>query len=265
MQDIHKDKDRYFEIQYLNSQTSILPFIQEYFHPEPGKRVLEIGSAEGGVLKAFVEKGCTCVGVELSPGRVELAKGYQADAIDQGRLNFMSEDIHEVHPEDLGGAFDLIILKDVIEHIHDQDRFMKRVSAFLKSDGIIFFGFPSWRMPYGGHQQIAKSKIASALPYYHLLPMPVYKGILSTLGERDKVIADLVEIKETGISTARFERLCDVHNLGILKRQKYFIAPIYEYKFGLKPKKLPGLLGSIPFFNDFITFQSYYVVQPLRK
>lgn len=260
MQELHTDKPRYFEIQYLNSKESILPFVQDSFTPGKGKRVLEIGSAEGGVLKAFVELGCYCVGIELSHSRTELAKEYQKEELEKGNIEFIAKDIYDIDADGLGEKFDLVILKDVIEHIHDQKKFMKEVSKFLKPEGVIFFGFPAWKMPYGGHQQVADGKLASKLPYYHLLPMPLYKGVLKVLGENKEKIEGLVEVKETGISTARFERLCRENNFNIEKRQKYFIAPIYKYKFGMTPKTLSPIVGNIPWFNDFFTFQSYYVI-----
>ena len=80
-------------------------------------------------------------------------------------------------------------------------------------------------------------------------------------GENDNVIEGLIEIKETGISTKRFERICKENKYKIEKKIKYFVAPIYEYKFGYKTKLLPKWIGSIPFINDFFTFQSYYIVK----
>lgn len=38
--------------------------------------------------------------------------------------------------------FDLIILKDVIEHIPNQEKFIPYIKQFLKPGGRIFFGFP---------------------------------------------------------------------------------------------------------------------------
>lgn len=261
MQEIHQNKPRYFEIQYLNSKESIVPFVKDYFVPGKGKRVLEIGSAEGGVLKAFVEEGCQCVGIELSEGRTKLAREFQKEEIEKGNLSFIAKDIYDMEADALGEKFDLVILKDVIEHIFDQKKFMKEVSKFLKPEGIIFFGFPAWRMPYGGHQQIAHSKLASKLPYYHILPTPFYRGILKLCKEPKGVVEELMNVKETRISTARFERLCKENDFSIAERQKYFIAPIYKYKFGFTPKKLWKFVGAIPFVNDFFTFQSYYVIK----
>lgn len=260
MAHLAKDRPKYFEIQYLNSKNSIIPFVEDYFKPSVGKRVMEIGSAEGGVLKAFIETDCICMGVELSQARVDLANEFQKESIDEGKVSFVCKDIHDFDMSD-EEKFDLIILKDVIEHIHDQEKFMKRVEDFLKPNGYIFFGFPAWRMPYGGHQQICESKIASKLPYYHILPKFIYKGMLKMFGEKEGVIDALLEIKDTRISTSRFESLCKTNNFKIVKKIKYFVAPIYEYKFGYKTKVLWSWVGKIPWFNDFFTFQSYYLIK----
>lgn len=261
MEKLQSNKPKYFEIQYLNSKNSIVPFVNSHLAIKPGLKVMEIGSAEGGVLKAFTDLGCECLGVELIEGRVKLANEFMQEEVSSGKAKFVSKNIYDFKGDEYEHYFDLIILKDVIEHIHDQNKFMKEVKRFLKKDGFIFYGFPSWRMPYGGHQQIAANKWASKLPYYHLLPMPLYKGMLKWFGESPALIEGLEEIKITGISTRKFEKLNDQNGFKIIKNVKYFVAPIYEYKFGYKTKFLAPVIAKIPWFNDFFTFQSYYLVK----
>ncbi|MBL4705062.1 MAG: class I SAM-dependent methyltransferase [Flavobacteriales bacterium] len=265
MAHLNFDKPKYFEIQYLNSKGSIVPFVSDFFSPEKGKRVMEIGSAEGGVISAFLELDCQCLGVELSPSRVNLANEFLKEQVLEGSIAFVAKDIFDFSEEELKDQFDLVILKDVIEHIHDQEKFMKQVEKFLKVNGKIFFGFPAWRMPYGGHQQIAKSKIASKLPYYHILPKGIYRGMLKLFGESPRVIESLLEIKDTRISTRRFEKICVKNDYKVIKRTKYFVAPIYEYKFNYKTKKLWRWVGVLPWINDFFTFQSYYLIEKSEK
>ena len=255
------DKPRYFEIQYLNSKNSILPFLSDFYTPKKGDYILEIGSAEGGVLKAFTDLGCICTGIELSAYRVALANDFMKDEVNSGLINFISEDIYNINPTSLPHQFNLIILKDVIEHIHHQEKFIAIIEQFLAKNGVIFFGFPSWRMPYGGHQQIAKSNLLAKMPYYHLLPNYFYKQVLKVFGESQQTIDNLLEIKETGLSTKQFEKLCILNNYQILKKIKYFVAPIYEYKYGYQTKLLPRWIGAIPYLNDFFTFQSFYVIK----
>lgn len=85
---LQSDKPRYFEIQYLNSKNSILPFLEDHFTPSKEMNVLEIGSAEGGVLKAFSEKGCQCLGIELSESRVKLANEFAKEEVEKGLTSF---------------------------------------------------------------------------------------------------------------------------------------------------------------------------------
>lgn len=55
--------------------------------------------------------------------------------------------------------YDIILIHDVIEHI-DKCRkveFILHAKEFLSETGIIFWGFPAWQMPFGGHQQICRT------------------------------------------------------------------------------------------------------------
>ena len=171
----------------------------------------------------------------------------------------MVKDIYEVDVEkDFNGLFDIIILKDVIEHIHDQAKLIGWMKNFLKPEGIVFFGFPPWYMPFGGHQQICKSKI-SKLPYIHLLPKFMYRGILKN---RKENVDEMMEIRETGISIERFEKICKNEGYSIPHYRHYLLNPIYEWKFGWKARRQGLLIKAIPFARNFFTTCVYYIIQP---
>jgi len=259
MFEFHADRKRYFDIQVLNSSKYILPFIEADFKIEAGMRVLEIGCGEGGVLKPFLDKGAICVGVEFDQTRIENGKKWLSDEIDKGKLSFVVKDIYDTSVESLGGKFDLIILKDVIEHIHDQSKLLKRLKEFLTPEGIIFFGFPPWQMPFGGHQQLCQNAL-SKVPYFHLLPRPLYKNVLKLFKEPEHVVNDLLEIKDTGISIERFERIVKEADYKIVSKINYLFNPIYEYKFNIKPKKQNKLISKIPYLRDYFTTCVYYII-----
>jgi SAM-dependent methyltransferase len=261
MYQFHKDKKRYFDFQYWTARDYIIPFLSGKIDFNRKLQVLEVGCAEAGVLKAFLEKGHQCTGIELSEARTELAKEFQKDAIKEGRLKFINRNIYDINVEkDLETKFDLIILKDVIEHIPDQQRIIKRLKDFLVPGGKIFFGFPPWQMPFGGHQQICHNKFLKALPWFHLLPYGIYKRILKLGGERDVIIKELIEIKETGISIGQFENYCRRNKLKILQRKSFLTNPIYKFKFGLPVISYPNIIGYIPFIRNFYITASYYIV-----
>jgi 2-polyprenyl-3-methyl-5-hydroxy-6-metoxy-1,4-benzoquinol methylase len=260
MFEFQADRKRYFEIQALNAARYVIPFIEEQFPLSPGMRILEIGCGEGGVLKAFTDKGCIGVGVELEEGRVENAKQYMDAELRAGNVSFISKDIYLTDPaSELGGLFDVIVLKDVIEHIHDQPKLIAWMKGFLKPGGVIFFGFPPWYMPFGGHQQMCRNKWLSKLPYYHLLPRFMYRGILKW---KKEPVEALMEIRDTGISIERFEKICKQTGYAILHNRHYLINPIYEWKFGWKPRKQAAVIKAIPYVRDFFTTCVYYMITP---
>ncbi|MBK5271867.1 MAG: class I SAM-dependent methyltransferase [Bacteroidia bacterium] len=262
MFEFHADRKRYFEIQLLNAEKYVIPFIEEKFPITSGMRVLEIGCGEGGVLKAFIDMGCEGVGVELDAPRIENAKQYLSDDIAAGRIKFVLKDIYEVDTiKDFDGLFDIIVLKDVIEHIHDQAKLIGWMKNFLKPGGIVFLGFPPWYMPFGGHQQMCHSKI-SKLPYIHLLPRGIYRWLLK---KKKEPVEALIEIRDTGISIERFKRIYKKEGYKTFHNRHYFLNPIYEWKFGWKPRRQSLIIKAIPFIRNFFTTCVYYIIQPISE
>lgn len=261
MQKRHKNKLQYFEEQGLTTGKFVVPFLADLKKIKPGTTVLEIGCGEAGNLKPFLDLKCKATGIDISCHRIELAKEFYKDNKNRENLELICSDIYNVIPEN---KFDIIIMRDVIEHIPNQEKFMGFAKEFLQNDGKFFLAFPPWQNPFGGHQQLCKSKILSKLPWFHLLPEGMYRFVLKTFGETPGTIDALLEIKETGISIERFERILKQENYKIDKRVFYFINPNYETKFGLKPRKLTGLIAAIPWVRNFFTTAMYYVVSTGR-
>ena len=259
MQERHSNKDIYIKEQDYTTRTYVIPFIESSLKVDKNLHVLEIGCGVAGNLKPFLDLGCACMGIDLNKDKVEYARVYFTTHPNNHLLRLVVEDIYNM-TEQLREEFDLIILRDVIEHIHNQERFMDCLKNFLKPGGKVFFGFPPWQNPFGGHQQICRSKVLSLMPFFHLLPLFLYKGILSLFGEDKNTIRELAEIKETGITIERFERILKVGNWGVCRKTFFFINPNYEIKFGLKPKVTYSLIAAIPILRNFFTTACYYLV-----
>lgn len=257
----HRDERARFDQQVDNSRSYVLPFIESTIALGPGVNVLEIGCGEGGVLLPFAQRGCYCVGVDLNPLRIDIANNFLVAQVQKGQMQFLAQNVYDQgFLSKFSGYFDLIILKDAIEHIPDQEKFIPYLKNFLKPQGQIFFGFPPWYMPFGGHQQVCHNKFASVLPYYHILPKGLYKGILKMFGESEPVITELLEIKDTQITIERFEKIVQESDLKVLHQQHFLINPIYKYKFGLQPRKQLGFISAIPYIRNFLTTCVYYSV-----
>jgi hypothetical protein len=91
--------------------------------------------------------------------------------------------------------------------------------------------------------------------------MPLYTGILKLFGEPSKKIKGLKEIKSTGISIERFERIIRKNHYSIEGRQHYLFNPIYKYKYNLKAAIQTPLISRIPYLRNFLTTGVYYLVK----
>ena len=97
-------------------------------HPGTPARVLEVGCAAGGALKAARDLGFAATGVEVSP--LAAAPGIQEHGLDIriGRL----EDQH--FPD---GAFDLVLLYDIIEHLSAPSLILQECARVLAPGGVL--------------------------------------------------------------------------------------------------------------------------------
>ena len=260
MQERHKDRKQYFNEQGITTSKYVIPYISEFKSITDKIRILEIGCGEGGNLIPFVEIGCEVVGVDLNSGQIGNAREFISEHYQDSKVDLLNQNIYDIGTEDIG-SFDIVMLRDVIEHIPNQDKFLKHLKSFLKPDGIVFFGFPPWCMPFGGHQQICRSKLLSKTPYFHLLPVVLYKLVLKLFGETEGIINSLLEIKETGIGINRFQRIVAKNGYKFLKKTFYLINPNYEVKFGLKQRTQFKIVQAIPYFRDFLTTCLYSVIK----
>lgn len=268
MQQRHVNRMQYFNEQSESTRKYILPYIRQgtehTISISKGCRVLEVGCGEGGNLVPFLEAGCECWGVELSEWNYSNAVSFYAENPLKSHLHLVQKNIYDVTPDELGGVFDIVFLRDVIEHIPCQEQFMKHLKRFMSPTCIAFFAFPPWRMPFGGHQQVCRNKWISRMPYIHVFPKPMYKIILKIFGLSDKEINGFLNIAETGISIRRFEKIIRRENYQVIRKTNWLFNPNYEIKFGLKPRSLPFIFR-IPHVQDFYTTAMYYLLNTEKQ
>lgn len=257
MQERQRNRAQYFKELSITSKNYFIPYISLYKKIEAGMNVLEIGCGDGGNLLPFSEMGCNTLGVDIAESRIKDAMLFFEKSGAKGA--FIASDIFKL--TELEYHFDLIICHDVIEHIENKNVFLKNMKRYLKPQGIIFISFPAWQMPFGGHQQICKGKLVSHLPFFHLLPNSIYKTILKWGREKEGCMKELLEIKKTKTSIELFERIVKQEEIQIIDRTLFFINPHYEIKFGLKPKKLSPIFGSLPYVRNYFTTSCFYMLR----
>lgn len=257
MQIRHSDRERYFAEQARTTTHYYIPYIRRFMPGLPAE-VLEVGCGEGGNLLPFAQSGCRVTGVDLDPSRIEQARSFFARHTQPG--TFIASDIFQLKA--LQNKFSLILVHDVIEHIGDKAQFLAGLKKYLAPGGFIFIAFPAWQMPFGGHQQIARGRLLSHLPFVHLLPAFFYRKVMECSGEEKSTVRELLQIKQTKCTIERFRRVARETRYRIIDQQLYFINPHYEVKFGLRPRKLNKLAASLPYVRNFLSTSCFYLIEP---
>ncbi|MBA3531641.1 MAG: class I SAM-dependent methyltransferase [Ardenticatenales bacterium] len=97
-------------------------------------RLLDVGCATGIFLDGMRRLGWQVVGVEPSSSAARYARERFGLPIFKGRLEETSF---------ATGAFDVITLWDVLEHIHDPQQTLDEVARLLKPGGLLVFSVPN--------------------------------------------------------------------------------------------------------------------------
>ena len=103
----------------------------------PDKRVLDVGCAAGNLAEVLGERGCRVTGIEADPEAARQAEGRCERVI-----------VGNVERLDLGaeldeGSFDIILFGDVLEHLKDPLRTLKRLKPFLHPEGYVVASIPN--------------------------------------------------------------------------------------------------------------------------
>lgn len=119
---------------YENVRFDALPLL-----PENTDRVLEIGCGTGNTLAWLkANKGCSWVGgVEIFPQAAKEARS-KLDALYEGDGEVLDFPIET-------GSLDAVLCLDILEHMVDPWRMVRRLDALLKPGGVLIASIPNVR------------------------------------------------------------------------------------------------------------------------
>lgn len=213
---------------YLEYQSRIGDYYLHHFVAPytTGKRVLDIGCGEGGVLAPFSSAGYECTGLEYSFDRVEFARSKSSS-----NIKFINDSIEQFTTDQ---RFDVILMLDVIEHLVNKTAALQNIKRLLAPEGIVVISFPPFRSVFGGHQQVMRSFL-KFIPYVHLLPQKIYRLLLQRI-EKENFESHWRNY-QTGITIKQFEQLIQQVDFKIVKQLNYLVRPRQAFRFGLKIKE----------------------------
>lgn len=163
----------------------IISLLRRFLPPTDGMpRVADVGCGVGGLLDALASS-CACRGVDASATAVEFCRARGLDVI-RGSL-----------PDDLNltpGAFDAVIMSDVMEHVEDDLAAVRAAASLLASGGIMIVTVPAVKAMWSswdtvsGHKRrygagslkdvLSRSGLAlELLSYYNCTLLPVAAGV----------------------------------------------------------------------------------------
>ena len=245
MGEIHFNEQKQFTNSY------ILPYFEAHLPEFRNMKILEVGCAEAGFLDVLYEMKIEATGLELEQGRVDIALKNSPN------LNVMVGDITDDKiVEKIGKSFDLILMRDVIEHIPDRIAAFKNLNKLLNKNGFLYITFPPRFSGFAGHQQNAKS-ILQFVPFLHLLPNFIIRLFGNLFDEKTELIEGIILNYRIGLTIGAFEKLYSQHQFKSVVRELFLFRPVFKIRFNITPRKFPN----IPLLREFFAFGCEYLLQ----
>jgi SAM-dependent methyltransferase len=238
----------------------LIPLLSRWGVDVRGKSVLEVGCGNGGCGAAFSGAGCRVVMMDVDERLVSLARRHNDDEGIDARV-YAGDVFDESAPFYREGPFDLILFRDVVEHLVDTTRALWIARANLAEKGSLFVTFPPYYSPYGAHQQILPRRKAlflpyNRLPYLQLLPRRVFEGLVRGEGPAHREVMSLSGIR---LTIRRFERSVRESKLVTARKKMFLTRPSFALRYGV-PVVGASLLGRVALLREVAVTAAYYLL-----
>lgn len=243
--------------QYRLGEEVLVPLLiqKNVFHP--GDSVFEVGCGEGGVLTTFAKAGVkTAVGTDIHDERLIQGKAFisvEGQSIELSHHNILEDDI----PEKWRNQFDLILLRDVIEHLEDTRLALQRIKFLMKKGAFLFITFPPYYSPFGAHQHIVKN-FWGKFPYIQMMPKAVFFKMIQSGRKLD--VQEVIKMRDIQLSPEKLKRAALQAGFKVYSEDYYILRPVFKMKFGLPELKLPRQLNG-DFFQNVCSTEAAFILQ----
>jgi 2-polyprenyl-3-methyl-5-hydroxy-6-metoxy-1,4-benzoquinol methylase len=222
-------KTYYFNYQKTLANSYYIPLLKSNnIKINSDTKVLDIGCGDGGFLTAFSEQSNNCDGIEIKDFNWDETKSTQ----------FIIGDItSDSIKNNLKNKYDILILRDVIEHIFlgNKEDFLLSIQNYMDENSRLLITFPPFYSPFGLHQQAFLKFPLKIIPFLGWLPQFIIKILLKITNQKNKW-NDLKEIIDSKMTFHHFKRMIEVSGFEICFSERYFIRPSHEIRYGIKTK-----------------------------
>lgn len=252
--------DYYRRYQASLAERYLIPVLTRWGVALQGRHLLEVGCGDGGCGATFHRAGCRVVMMDVDERLVATAKkANDTEGIDIP--TFVGDALDPEATFYSHGPFDIVLFRDVMEHLEDPVNALKIVKQHLSQDGVVFVVFPPYYSPYGAHQQILPRKTIAGipynkLPYLQLLPKAWFLRIVAGDSTANEEVARLSDVR---LTIGRFESSVRAAGLQIRERKTYLSRPTFALRYGL-PVVPAGFLGKIPLLRELCVTAAYYLL-----
>jgi 2-polyprenyl-6-hydroxyphenyl methylase/3-demethylubiquinone-9 3-methyltransferase len=117
---------------YHNRASSLKKVIYKYL--PKGSRILDIAAGSGNFSLQLAEEGYSMVWNDLRSDLID----YVALKYEKGDLSYLPGNALDIE----SGAYDGVIISEIIEHVAHPDAFLKSIKALVRPNGYIFMSTP---------------------------------------------------------------------------------------------------------------------------
>lgn len=247
----------YFDYELAVGRDILVPWLKTKmrFH---NLTVGDFGCHQGGILQALRETGEVVAGngYDLNQAAIQTSP-FVGDEHFQIQVGDVTQ-LDAAHPR-----FNLILIRDVLEHIPDYATVVEKAFACLQPGGLLFVSFPPYYSPFGGHQQLA-SNAAKLLPYIHYLP----EGLFNTLVQTEdstymtalSAQEDMQSVRQTRLTLSKAEQAFQQAGFQMAGAEYFLSRPEFKVRYGI-PALSAGPLGRLWGLRELYVMGVYYLLR----
>lgn len=254
----------YWSYQYELARTYLVPCLRAWGVWSEGVRVLDVGCGDGGASAALAQSGASVHGFDLDPRRVE-------GAMHTARERHIALDLGVADITDaatlarFGGPYDLVLFRDVLEHIPDVDAALANSRARLADGGAIVVIYPPYWSAFGGHQQILHPprKLGvrwAKLPFVHWLGLPTWRALARSAQGDDAQWPEIETIRRAQLTVGGLAARARTHGLEVAQARRYLLRPTFHLRYGT-PVVGAGPLGHLPGLRELVVMGSWELLR----